>query len=214
MLKSFSKYLLSLGLVLLAAGNLSVSKAQGFTFTLHSLNTGLCIGIDGDDPNRGGNLITWPCNGELSQIWDMENSFTVNSPLASIDASGQLSNYAYTLESQFNVYLVAGVQGNVMQPGTPIITWTEDPENFSAPGLVDNQGWVWQYQQNDQNGAPCYAILNAGGIVQGPDQGGNTFALTDQSPWVVISPVEAQVGYHAFPYTNQVWCMYPAYVFD
>lgn len=212
MLKSFGKFLLSLGLVIWIAGSLSVSKAQGFTlyqvFTLHSLNTGLCIGINGDDPNRGGNLITWPCNGELSQIWDMENSFTVNSPLATIDASGQLSNTAYTLESQFNVYLVAGVQGNVMQPGTPIITWTEDPENFSTPGLVDNQGWVWQYQQNDQNGAPCYAILNAGGI----SQDGSTFALTDQSPWVVISPVWGQVGYDAYPNTNQVWCMYPAYV--
>jgi hypothetical protein len=216
LIKSMRKSLRNLGLLLFVVGSLAVTNMASAQsqignptspFTLHNYVTGLCLAVQNNDTNPGGQLITWACNGTGSQLWFQGDP----------TADGSLAGYpAYTLGSLvFNcrgcAFLVAGVQNGDVTDGNPVVTWTEDPTDFGDPEGTDNQGWAIEFFNTfDSNGHACYQILNAGINRQTPYNLGVKGANPAEGTQIVVWQDVNSAGYPTGPgsHPDQLWCIY------
>ncbi len=210
----------SLVLVLLSiAGGISLSRTacaqlpRPTYFSLENNNSHLCLSLPGAAdqlyPGDGLQLTQMPCDGRQGEIW-YQGAQTTN---------GGTGVASYTLASDYYCcsFLVAGVQAGVMQNGTPVITWSEDPTKYGVPGAVNNQGWgLVQWNLNypapqDPDDPPCYLLYNAGGIpVVNGQQGvfvmGVYGGSTSPGAPVVIWNWGNDPNYPYLANSDQYWC--------
>ena len=132
-----------LGLLIIVSGLVFTTSASAFE--LRNLYEGTCLGVAAGNPNPGGKMVLWACDGSPNQ------QFTAV-PTSYTNSNGEP---LYTLYDGVAANRVLGVapapQGSVL--GT-VVTWTVD---YSA-----NQQWTMTPVYTDHQGHQCYAIRSNG----------------------------------------------------
>lgn len=201
-----------------AAGSLFLCRtasAQQITptyFSLENFNSRLCLSLPGPAnqlyPGDGLQLTQEPCDGRQGEIW-YQGDRTSN---------GETGLLTYTLASDYYCcsLMVAGVQADVMQDGTSVITWSEDPTMSQFPLQPNNQGWGFYANPDfpdygNPSAPPCFAVANAGRVPFGNSIPGLFVmgvlggSLQPGAPIVIWSTLDEPGG----PYylnSDQYWC--------
>ena len=142
------KYLLSplLGLFMIVGSFAIATSAHAFT--LRNMYLGTCLGVAAGNPNPGGAMVLWRCDGSANQ-----NFTAVRSTYPS--STNSYGEALYTLYNGVGANRVLGVapvaNGAI---SAPVVTWTVDD---SA-----NQQWTMTPVMTDTSGHQCYAIRSNG----------------------------------------------------
>lgn len=200
-----------------AAGSLFLCRtasAQQITptyFSLENLNSRFCLSLPGPAnqlyPGDGLQLTQEPCDGRQGEIW-YQGDHTWNSTNGDGEFISTLATDYYCCS-----LVVAGVQADVMQNGTSVITWSEDPINYNST-WSNNQGWWFQNYTlflNSPQAPPCYYLVNTGAL---PSQNstpgyfvmGVLGARLDAGAPVVIWTTLQQPDITYHPNPDQIWC--------